>query len=274
MTGSAEVMRRRDREHVPVAAMVLDLNDFKLVNDSYGHPAGDRLLMLVGDRISRAVRPEDMVARLGGDEFGIVMTGPIDDSERVARRVVGAFDAPFVVDGHDLSMRPSAGLAFADADGSAVSTELLLKRADTAMYSAKWAGSGGVHVFTADMDSVRVDRTLFRTADVPVRNSSAVLTLLGELRQAVERAELTLVYQPQFRLRTGCLVGFEALLRWPQRDGSVLTPDGFLPMVRRHGLMDAVTDLVLSKACQDAARWRAAGYRCVGFSQLVRAVAG
>jgi EAL domain-containing protein (putative c-di-GMP-specific phosphodiesterase class I) len=86
-----------------------------------------------------------------------------------------------------------------------------------------------------------------------------VLTLLGELRQAVERAELTLVYQPQFRLRTGYLVGFEALLRWPQRDGSVLTPDGFLPMVRRHGLMDAVTDLVLGRASEDAARWRAAG---------------
>ncbi|SBS77320.1 Diguanylate cyclase/phosphodiesterase [uncultured Mycobacterium sp.] len=255
----SDAMRRRDREHVPVAAMVLDLNDFKLVNDSYGHPAGDRLLMLVGDRISRAVRPGDTVARLGGDEFGIVMTGPIDGSERVARRVVGAFDALFVVDGHDLSMRPSAGLAFADADGSAVSTELLLKRADTAMYSAKWAGSGGVRVFTTDMDSVRVDRTLLRTADVPVRNSSAVLTLLGELRQAVERAELTLVYQPQFRLRTGCLVGFEALVRWPQRDGSVLTPDGFLPMVSRHGLTDAVTDLVLGKACEDAARWRAAG---------------
>jgi diguanylate cyclase (GGDEF)-like protein len=254
-----EAMRRRDRDRVPVAVMVLDLNDFKLVNDSYGHPAGDRLLMLVGDRISRAVRPDDTVARLGGDEFGIVMTGPIDDSERVARRVVGAFDAPFVVDGHDLSMRPSAGMAFADADGSAVATDLLLKRADTAMYSAKWAGSGGVHVFTADMDSVRVDRTLFRTTDIPVRNSSAVLTLLGELRQAVESAELTLVYQPQFRLRTGCLVGFEALVRWPQRDGSVLTPDVFLPMVRRHGLMDAVTDLVLGRACEDAARWRAAG---------------
>ncbi|WP_319432455.1 bifunctional diguanylate cyclase/phosphodiesterase [Mycobacterium sp. RTGN5] len=254
-----EVMRLRDRDRVPIAVMVLDLNDFKLVNDSYGHPAGDRLLMLVSDRIRRAVRPDDTVARLGGDEFGIVMTGPIGDSERVAGRVVGAFDAPFVVDGHDLSMRPSAGMAFADADGSAVSTEVLLKQADTAMYSAKWAGSGGVHVFTAEMDSVRVDRTLFRTTDVPVRNSSAVLTLLGELRQAVEHAELTLVYQPQFRLRTGCLVGFEALLRWPQRDGSVLTPDEFLPMVSRHGLMDAVTDLVLGRACEDAARWRAAG---------------
>lgn len=255
----SEAMRRRGRDRVPVAVMVLDLNDFKLVNDSYGHPAGDRLLMLVGDRISRAVRPDDTVARLGGDEFGIVMTGSSDDSKRVARRVVGAFDVPFVVDGHDLPMRPSAGLAFADSDGSAVSTDLLLKQADTAMYSAKWAGSGGVHVYSAEMDCVRVDRTLFRTTDVPARNSSAVLALLGELRLAVERAELALVYQPQFRLRTGDLVGFEALLRWPQPDGSVLRPDDFLPMVRRHGLMDAVTDLVLGRASQDAARWRSAG---------------
>ena len=255
----SEAMRRRGRDRVPVAVMVLDLNDFKLVNDSYGHPAGDRLLMLVGDRISRAVRPDDTVARLGGDEFGIVMTGPSDDSKRVARRVVGAFDAPFVVDGHDLPVRPSAGLAFADADGSAVSTDLLLKQADTAMYSAKWAGSGAVHVFTAEMDSVRVDRELFRTTEVPARNSSAVLTLLGELRQAVDRAELMLVYQPQFRLQTGDLVGFEALVRWPQADGTVRMPHDFLPMVRRHGLVDAVTDLVLGKACQDAVRWRAAG---------------
>ena len=254
-----QALDQRERDQIPVALMVLDLNDFKLVNDSYGHPAGDRLLMLVGDRISRAVRPSDTVARLGGDEFGIVMAGAIDDSHQVARRVVGAFDAPFVIDGHDLSMRPSAGVAFAEADGSVVSSEVLLKQADTAMYSAKWAGSGGVQVFTAEMASVRVDRELFRTTDVPARSGSAVLTLLGELRNAVDRAELALVYQPQFRLRTGDLVGFEALLRWPQRDGSVLAPDDFLPMIRRHGLMDAVTDLVLGRASEDAARWRAAG---------------
>lgn len=254
-----EAILRRERDGVPVAVMVLDLNDFKLVNDSYGHPAGDRLLWLVGDRISAVVRPADTVARLGGDEFGIVMIGPIDESGQVARHVVDAFGAPFMIDGHEMSMRPSAGMAFADADGSTVSTEILLKQADTAMYSAKWAGSGGVHVFTADMDSVRVERELFRTTDIPARSSSAVLAMLGELREAVYGAELTLVYQPQFRLRTNNLVGFEALVRWPQRDGSVLAPDVFLPMVRRHGLMDAVTDLVLGRAAEDAARWRAAG---------------
>ncbi|TDO17401.1 diguanylate cyclase (GGDEF)-like protein [Mycobacterium sp. BK086] len=255
----AEAMDGRARDRTPVAVMVLDLNDFKLVNDSYGHPAGDRLLMLVGYRISQAVRAGDTVARLGGDEFGIVMTGAVEEFHRVARRVVGAFDAPFLVDGHVLSMRPSAGLAVAEADGSAVFAEALLKQADTAMYSAKWAGSGGVHVFTADMDTVRVDRELFRTTMVPARNSSAVLTLLAELRQAVDHAELALAYQPQFLLETGELVGFEALLRWPQADGGVLMPHEFLPMVRRHGLMDAVTDLVLRLASADAARWRAAG---------------
>ena len=255
----ADAMLRRERDRVPMAVMVLDLNDFKLVNDSYGHPAGDRLLMLVGYRIGEAVRAGDTVARLGGDEFGIVMTGPVEECQQVAHRVVGAFDAPFGVDGHVLSIRPSTGMAFADADGSAVSTETLLKQADTAMYSAKWAGSGGVHVFTADMDSVRVDRELFRTTEVQARNSSSVLTLLGEFKEAVDNAELTLAYQPQFQLQTGDLVGFEALLRWPQADGGVLMPHEFLPMVRRHGLMDAVTDLVLNRACEDASRWRAAG---------------
>jgi len=255
----AGAMLRRERDRVPMAVIVLDLNDFKLVNDSYGHPAGDRLLMLVGYRIGQAVRAGDTVARLGGDEFGIVLTGSIEECDRVGHRIVGAFDAPFPVDGHMLSIRPSVGMAFADADGSAITAETLLKQADTAMYSAKWAGSGGVHIFTADMDSVRVDRELFRTTEVLVRNSSTVLTLLGEFRQAVDNAELALDYQPQFSLQTGDLVGFEALLRWPQTDGGVLMPHEFLPMVRRHGLMDAVTDFVLSRACEDASRWRAAG---------------
>ncbi|NTY58706.1 putative bifunctional diguanylate cyclase/phosphodiesterase [Mycolicibacterium sphagni] len=254
-----EAMLRRERDGVPVAVMVLDLNDFKLVNDSYGHPAGDRLLRLVGDRISEVVRPADTVARLGGDEFAVVMAGDIEDAQRIARRVAGAFGASFVVDGHELAIRPSAGFAFADADGCAVSTEALLKQADNAMYSAKWAGSGGLHVYTADMASVRVDRELFRTTGVPERSGSTVLTLLSELRRAVQRSELTLVYQPQFRLQTGDLVGFEALVRWPQPDGTVLMPGDFLPMVRRNGMMDEVTDLVLRKACVDAARWQAAG---------------
>ncbi|APE15475.1 hypothetical protein BOH72_09910 [Mycobacterium sp. WY10] len=255
----AEVMERRERDRAPVALMVLDLNDFKLVNDSYGHPAGDRLLMLVGDRITRAVRPDDTVARLGGDEFAVVMTGPVDDSERVGARVVDAFTAPFMVDGHELAIRPSAGLALAKADDPGLDAETLLKQADTAMYSAKWAGSGGVHLFTPEMASTRVDRELFRTTDVPERSGSAVLTLLSDLRHAVNRGELTLVYQPQFRLNTGDLVGFEALVRWPQPDGSVLMPLDFLPMVRRNGMMDEVTDLVLGKACEDCAQWRATG---------------
>ncbi|AKK27292.1 bifunctional diguanylate cyclase/phosphodiesterase [Mycobacterium sp. EPa45] len=254
-----EVMERRERDRAPVALMVLDLNDFKLVNDSYGHPAGDRLLMLVADRITRAVRPGDAVARLGGDEFAVVMTGPVEESERAGGRVVDAFAAPFVVDGHELAIRPSAGLALAKSDDPGLNAETLLKQADTAMYSAKWAGSGGVHVFTREMASTRVDRELFRTTDVPERSGSAVLALLSELRHAVNRGELTLVYQPQFRLQTGDLVGFEALVRWPQPDGSVLMPMDFLPMVRRNGMMDEVTDLVLAKACADCAQWRAGG---------------
>jgi diguanylate cyclase (GGDEF)-like protein len=255
----AAAMERREHDRAPVALMVLDLNDFKLVNDSYGHPAGDRLLMLVADRINRAVRPDDLVARLGGDEFSVVMVGPIEDSQTVAQRVVDAFTAPFVVDGHELAIRPSAGVAFARVEDRRLSAEALLKQADTAMYSAKWAGSGGVHTFAPEMASTRVDRELFRTTDVPERSGSAVLALLSELRHAVSRGELTLVYQPQFHLRTGNLVGFEALVRWPQQDGSVLMPLDFLPMVRRNGMMDEVTDLVLAKACRDAARWQAAG---------------
>ena len=255
----AEAMERREPDRASVTLMVLDLNDFKLVNDSYGHPVGDRLLKLVAERITGAVRAGDTVARLGGDEFAVIMTGPVDDCDRVARRVVDVFASPFMVDGHELTIRPSAGLAFAHAGDSAVSAEALLKQADTAMYSAKWAGAGGVHIFTAEMASTRVDRELFRTTDVAEHTGTAVLTLLTELRHAVNRAELTLVYQPQFRLQSGDLVAFEALVRWPQPDGTVLMPLDFLPMVRRNGMMDEVTDLVLINACRDAARWQAAG---------------
>ncbi len=132
--------------------------------------------------------------------------------------MVDAFTAPFMVDGHELAIRPSAGLALAKADDpGGLDAKTLLKQADTAMYSAKWAGgSGGVHLFTPEMASTRVDRELFRTTDVPERSGSAVLTLLSDLRHAVNRGELTLGYQPpQFRLNTGDLVGFEALVRWP-----------------------------------------------------------
>lgn len=244
-------LRLRQRDGRSAAILSLDLDDFKLVNDTMGHPAGDELLTGCASRLLASVRPGDTVARLGGDEFAVLFEGRTDNWVPLAQHVVDAFAPPFVVDGHPLLIRPSAGLAVAGpGDDPHMTADELLKRADVAMYSAKRSRGRGVLTFHADM--VGVDSP----AAVP---GAAIVQLLGELRQAVDQSDLTLVYQPKVAARTGDVVGVEALLRWPHPERGLLSPEDFLPMVRQHGLMGMVTDLVLDIALSDAARWRAAG---------------
>jgi diguanylate cyclase len=240
-------LQLHQRDDQSVAVLSLDLDDFKLVNDSLGHPAGDALLIQVAERMVGCVRTGDTVARLGGDEFAVLLEGRAQESRLIANRVVQAFDERFVVDGHDLLMRPSVGLASVPADGN-ISTDDLLKRADTAMYSAKRSQSGGVHTFTSEM---HVGDSSDRGADGE--------RLLEQLRQAIDNVDLTLVYQPKFSLRDSEIVGVEALLRWPHPELGMLGPDNFLPLVRRHGLVRSVTELVLGAALDDVAEWRARG---------------
>ena len=242
-------MQLRQRDNHSVAVVSLDLDDFKLVNDSLGHPAGDALLILVAERILCAVRTGDTVARLGGDEFAVLLEGPAEQSRLVAHRVVQAFDEPFLIDGRDVMVKPSVGLAVIPADDSEISPDVLLKQADVAMYSAKRSRSGGVHTFTADMHLLDLDE----------RGGTVGLRLLGQLRHAIDNVDLTLVYQPKFALRTDEIVGVEALVRWPHPERGLLTPDQFLPLVRQHGLMRAVTEHVLNKALDDAANWHSKG---------------
>ena len=244
-------MQLHQRDDQSVAVLSLDLDDFKLVNDSLGHPAGDALLIQVATRIDDCVRAADTVARLGGDEFAVLVEGMPEQARRVAHRVVRAFDKPFVVDGHELIIRPSVGLALVTADDFDLSTDALLKRADAAMYSAKRSRSGAVHTFTPDMDPI--------LAKQPYREGGA--RLLEQLRRAIDNMELAVVYQPKFDLRDGEMVGVEALVRWPHPELGVLVPDHFLPMVHRHGLVSSVTELVLTRALDDAADWQAHGHR-------------
>jgi diguanylate cyclase (GGDEF)-like protein len=257
----AHAIALRQRDGGAVAVLSLDLNDFKIVNDSLGHAAGNELLSKVAHRLLACVRSGDTVARLGGDEFAVLLEDWVDRSAVVAQRIVEAFDAPFTVDGHDLLMRPSVGLAVAADDEPAVSGDELFKRADAAMYAAKRARTDGVHEFTPEMRLVYPDNPELS----PVGHTgatgggAAAVRLLGELRRAIDHGDLTVVYQPKFDLATSRVVGAEALVRWPHAVQGLLGPAEFLPLVRRHGLMGAVTDLVFGKALDDAARWAAHG---------------
>lgn len=244
-------MQVHQRDNQSVALLSLDLDGFKLVNDSLGHPAGDALLGQVAARIVDCARAGDTVARLGGDEFGVLVEGRPEQARLLAYRVVRAFDQPFVVDGHELSIRPSVGLAVGSADDPDLTAHALLKRADKAMYSAKRSRSGAVHTFTADMDPIGSAQP----------DDDGGMELLDQLRHAIDNMELTLVYQPKFDLRVGGIVGVEALVRWPHPSMGMLIPEHFLPLVRRHGLVASVTELVVARALDDAAEWQARGYR-------------
>jgi len=256
-------MELRERDGSAVGLVAVDLNDFKLVNDSLGHPIGDDLLVGVANRLLNAVRAGDTVARLGGDEFSVLIEGSMDVSHLIAHRVVEAFELPFRLDGHELLMRPSVGLAIAGPDEPALNAEELLRRADTAMYTAKRARIRGVQTYHPDLQWTPelADAELFGRSSASTQGGGvAAIQLLGDLRQAIADSELTLVYQPKVDLVTSRIVGVEALLRWPHPDGQVLTPDEFLPLVRRHGMMAPVTECVINRALDDQVTWQAASF--------------
>lgn len=254
----AEAMARRKQVATTVAVVSLDLDDFKLVNDNLGHPVADALLVAVGRRLLARVRPDVTVARVGGDEFLLVLRGSAETAHLVAERMVTAFDEPFTVGGESVPVRPSVGMALLAPDEPDLDPEELVRRADIAMYAAKRSRVPGVHTFTAQMGRTEGD-----VLEQPKRagGGAAQVRLLGELRDAVDARALEVVYQPKVELSTGRVVGVEALLRWPHPVHGVLNPDVFLPLVRQHGLMGPVTELVLDKALDGAASWAAAGLR-------------
>ena len=242
-----------------VAVLSMDLDDFKLVNDSLGHPAGDALLVQAAERLLGCVRTSDTVARVGGDEFAVLMEGLPELSRLVAHRVVAAFEEPFLIDGQQLLMRPSVGLSVASSANPDLSADLLLKQADVAMYSAKRSKSGGLHTFTPDMALSDPHEIELPTEATENTERGSAVRLLGELRHAIDHGDLTVFYQPKFDLRSGDVVGVEALVRWPHPKRGLLGPAHFLPLVRKRGLMRAVTDIVLTQALDDAAEWQAMG---------------
>ena len=227
----------------PFAVLFMDLDRFKEINDTLGHHYGDRLLQLVGPRLTPTLRPEDVVARLGGDEFAVLLPGVLgaEQAEEVAQRLHGSLLDAFDVDGVVLSIEASMGIAVSGFHGD--DATVLLQRADMAMYAAK-RRIGGVRVFEPDMDTHSPER----------------LQLLGELRLALQRRELVLHFQPKVSLPSGRCVGFEALVRWQHPTRGTVPPDQFISLAEGTGLIEPLTRYVLELALEQCAAWRAAGH--------------
>ncbi len=225
----------------PFALLLIDLDRFKEVNDTIGHPCGDLLLQQVGPRLRAELREADTIARLGGDEFVVLLRGAdVERARSVATRLVVALERPFELDGFGVAIGGSIGIALYPEHG--VDGDSLLREADIAMYAAKDTRSGYT-VYAPDTD----------------RHSRERLGLLADLRHAIDQGDLLVHYQPQIDVRSGNLTAVEALVRWPHPTRGLLPPDEFIPLAERTRLIQPLSRWILAAALRQCASWRAAG---------------
>jgi diguanylate cyclase (GGDEF)-like protein len=237
----ARAIETGERRRTPFGFLLMDLNDFKVINSTLGHHHGDLLIKEIGPRIQGVLRQSDMVARLGGDEFGILLPDTDRDGALgVAKKIHHALEAPFKIEGLTILVEASVGVVLYPEHGASASA--LMQHADVAMYAAKQTRNGTA-VYAAD-----------RSHDSPRR-----LALMAELRYAVERDELILYYQPKIDLGTRRVIGVEALVRWKHPDRGMIPPDEFISLAERSGLIRPLTLRVLSLAMQQARAWEQAG---------------
>ena len=244
-----ESFRRIAQDVGSFAIMCLDLDRFKTVNDTLGHPVGDVLLKLVSQRLRNTVRDEDLVARLGGDEFAVLLNNAApNDISITATRILEVIAAPFEIDGQHINIGTSIGIAIAPADGDAA--DKLLKNADLALYRAKAEGRGTSCFFEAGMDS-----------QLQVRRQTEL-----DLREALGAGEFEVYYQPQVNLASGAISGCEALLRWKHATRGFVSPAEFIPIAEEIGLIGTIGEWVLRQACVTAASWPASTKVAVNLS--------
>lgn len=238
----ASARRNSGRPHVVL--MLMDLNHFKEINDTLGHPAGDTILRMVALRLNAVLRDADTLARLGGDEFAILVPDVHEGrktAEKVAQNLLACFAKPFPHAGQELYLGAGIGIAIFPEHGEDVDT--LMSRADVAMYGAKHR---------------EIEHVFYDAASDP--HTPERLQLSGELRRAVENQEFVLHYQPQVDLQTRSVVGVEALIRWQHPQRGLVEPDEFIPLAERLGLINPITDWVIAEALKQCRQWRLGGH--------------
>ncbi|MBX9753891.1 MAG: EAL domain-containing protein, partial [Pseudomonadaceae bacterium] len=236
---------REQRERRFGALLFIDLDHFKTVNDSLGHPVGDTLLREVSARLAGCLRAEDTLARIGGDEFVVLLEALADNLEGAAERAAEIGEkllecllGSYLIEGHELSISASIGISLHPLPGQAAADAL--KQADTAMYQAKQSGRNGLHFFAKEMQAAIDQRLLMQS----------------ELRQAIVRNQLHLVFQPQLALADNRVIGAEVLLRWQHPQRGAISPEQFIPLAEETGLILELGDWVLEQACAALARWQ------------------
>jgi diguanylate cyclase (GGDEF)-like protein/PAS domain S-box-containing protein len=232
------------REDEKLAVMFLDLDRFKNINDSLGHMIGDELLQMVSMRLKECIRAADTLARFGGDEFTLMLPklhNGREDASKLAEKITDTLKQPFTVDGHELYVSASIGIALYPQDGTNIDT--LIKHADVAMYHVKGQGKNGYQFYSNEMNVPYMEK----------------LSLDTGIHRALDNNEFSLVYQPQVNLRTGEIVGVEALLRWEHPEHGAISPAEFIPFAEESGLIIDIGYWVFKTACAELSRWRTAG---------------
>ncbi len=234
-----EALRLADGHAPSCVVLVVDLDRFKAVNDTLGHPIGDALLKLVAKRLVGVVRRDEVVARLGGDEFALLLSPAPERAAlaALASRIVDVLSRPYLVDGHLVNIGASIGIAFGPVDG--VDQSQLIKNADLALYSSKNSGRNLYSFFEPAMDARAFARRMLEI----------------DLRKAILMREFELHYQPQVDLESAAVVGFEALLRWRHPERGLVPPGDFIPLAEEIGLIGSIGEWVLRRACLEAVRW-------------------
>ncbi len=226
------------------AVFFIDLDGFKYVNDTFGHAMGDQLIQKAGHRLCTRVRKTDLVARLGGDEFAIVLHDlpSAEKASQVAEQILEGFKEPFGIDGHQLSVTCSIGIALFPSDASGL--EALVQAADTAMYKAKSLGKNQYWLYSKEATPSTLER----------------MALLQGMSKGLEQREFFLLYQPRVNLKSERLVSVEALVRWKSPGRGIISPATFIPLAEDSGLIHILGDFVLLEACQQAKRWSDQGH--------------